>query len=242
MGCVFKSNLYTFLLSYTLIPILVSILLLAKFASLQKRTDEASIKVRNKIFSNFLVIPFLILHTISLKIFATFSCREYDDGSSKLMIDHSIDCNAPSHNFHKSYATLMICIFPVGVLLMQWLLLWKNKKELKGGQVEREKRMSKEEALRGAIEESEKNEEENPKVKSLNFLYGTYQLKYWYFEVLETLRKLSLTGYMVFFGPDSEAQVCVSLLISIFSLSVYNKKRPLIEKRITCSWRWLNGI
>ena len=51
-----------------------------------------------------------------------------------------------------------------------------------------------------AIEERERLEEENPTIKSLSFLYDAYEPKYYWFEVVETLRKLMLSGGLVIWG------------------------------------------
>ena len=51
-----------------------------------------------------------------------------------------------------------------------------------------------------AIEKRKRLEEENPTIKSLNFLYEAYEPKYYWFEVVETLRKLMLSGGLVIWG------------------------------------------
>ena len=51
-----------------------------------------------------------------------------------------------------------------------------------------------------AIEERERLEEENLHIKSLSFLYDAYEPKYYWFEVVETLRKLMLSGGLVIWG------------------------------------------
>ena len=49
--------------------------------------------------------------------------------------------------------------------------------------------MSEERVLKQALEERGMNEIEDPILKALSFLYDSYELKFWWFEVFETLRK-----------------------------------------------------
>ena len=77
-----------------------------------------------------------------------------------------------------------------------------------------------------ALQERAKNEDENPSLKSVRFLYENYQPKYWWFEAFETLRKLSLTGFLVFLAPGTGLQIVIAMTITIFSLVVYVKLEP----------------
>jgi hypothetical protein len=77
-----------------------------------------------------------------------------------------------------------------------------------------------------ALLERAKNEDENPSLKSMSFLYENYQPKYWWFEVFETLRKLSLTGFLVFLAPGTGLQIVIAIMITIFSLVVYVSLKP----------------
>ncbi|GMH49607.1 hypothetical protein TrRE_jg13279 [Triparma retinervis] len=89
--------------------------------------------------------------------------------------------------------------------------------------------MSEDRALKSALEEREANEEEHATLKALSFLYGSYEPKYWWFEVFETLRKLALTGFLVFLAPGTAAQVLFSLVMCINAMRVYSVKKPFIE-------------
>ena len=77
-----------------------------------------------------------------------------------------------------------------------------------------------------ALLERAKNEDKNPSLKSMRFLYENYQPKYWWFEVCETLRKLSLTGFLVFLAPGTGLQIVIAIMITMFSLVVYVKLEP----------------
>ena len=80
IGCVVPLSHYISLLFYTLVPILLSLILLGLYLKFAKK-DEASISLQNNLFEGFLVLSFLLLPNISIKIFSTFFCQDFDDGT-----------------------------------------------------------------------------------------------------------------------------------------------------------------
>ncbi|GMI40862.1 hypothetical protein TrCOL_g4331 [Triparma columacea] len=124
----------------------------------------------------------------------------------------------------------MVVVYPIGVPFLYWFLLYRRRHDLDGGQTEKEKSMSDESALKMALEERKNKEEEDPTLKALSFLYGSYEPKFWWFEVFETLRKLALTGFLVFLAPGTAAQVLFSLVMSFFAMRVYSDRQPFISE------------
>jgi hypothetical protein len=62
------------------------------------------------------------------------------------------------------------------------------------------------------------------------------------FEIFETLRKLALTGGLIVFDPGTPAQICISMLICLFSMRVYAEYQPFIEESVdilaeTAQWQ-----
>ena len=230
IGCVFSSTHYTLLLSYTLVPLSLSIFLVCWYNKLKKETDEKSISLRNKLFELFLALTFLLLPSVSVKIFTTFGCVDFDNGTSFLKVDFSLDCQSAEHSFYKAFAAFMVAVYPVGIPLMYFFLLFTKRQLLKAGQVENEDReMKRSTALKEALVKREENEGKDPALKALSFLYESYEPKYWWIEIFETMRKLSLTGFLVFIAPGTTAQVVVSLVMSMVSLFVYAITKPFID-------------
>lgn len=114
IGCVFSSTHYTLLLSYTLVPLSLSIFLVCWYNKLKKETDEKSISLRNKLFELFLALTFLLLPSVSVKIFTTFGCVDFDNGTSFLKVDFSLDCQSAEHTFYKAFC----CIY--GLCVPSW--------------------------------------------------------------------------------------------------------------------------
>ncbi|GMI40505.1 hypothetical protein TrCOL_g10999 [Triparma columacea] len=186
--------------------------------------------LKNALFEAFLAMTFLILPAVSIKIFTTFACHNFDDATSFLKSDYSINCKDPAHNFYSLYATGMILVYPIGIPLMYFVLLWRKRDLLEAGQTVKEESMSEEKALKLALEERKMNEIEDPTLKALSFLYGSYEPKFWWFEVFETLRKLALTGFLVFLAPGTAAQVLFSLIMCFFALVAYRDRRPFVSE------------
>ena len=72
-------------------------------------------------------------------------------------------------------------------------------------------------------------EEKHMQVKSISFLYSAYEPWCYYFEVIETVRKLFLTAGLIFFRPGTGSQIVFSLLISIASMRVYAHYKPFVK-------------
>ena len=57
----------------------------------------------------------------------TFSCEEFDDGSRYLKDDYSIDCDSQNHKDYEIYAFVCILIYPIGVPLFFFVVLYKYR-------------------------------------------------------------------------------------------------------------------
>ena len=171
VGCLTSASFYNSLLVYTGLPIIIA-LFLGVWSLLVSRQ-----KLKNAIFETFLAMTFLVLPSVSIKIFSTFSCHLFDDGTSRLKVDYNIDCNAEGHRLYQLYALGMIVVYPIGIPFMYWFLLYRRRHDLDGGQTEKEKSMSDESALKMALEERRNKEEEDPTLKALSFLYGSYEVR-----------------------------------------------------------------
>ena len=64
---------------------------------------------------------------VSTKIFDTYLCYNFDDGSSAMMLDQSISCSSERYRFAKTWATIMIPIYPIGTSR------WHLRSSLEGG-------------------------------------------------------------------------------------------------------------
>ncbi|GMI22709.1 hypothetical protein TeGR_g13157 [Tetraparma gracilis] len=227
VGCVAATNFHSSLVGYTLGPLVAfAAMLLLYWAKKGSKPEFA-----NRLFSYFLALTFLLLPSVSIKIFSTFACRIFDDGyGSFLKVDYSIDCASSSHAAFEAYALVMILVYPVGIPLMYFALLFRKRAMLDPGQLKFARELGSEEAgLKKAIEERKRLELGDPGLASLAFLYSSYEPRCWWYEVFETLRRLLLTGGLLFVSPGSAAQIAVSLMMSIASTRVLAGYKPFAD-------------
>ena len=78
-----------------------------------------------------IAILYLTLPTISTTVFKVFPCDDFDDERSMLRADYSISCLDSYRGFWVFYGWLMVFIFPVGVPLLYFRLLWTKRVDLK---------------------------------------------------------------------------------------------------------------
>jgi len=64
----------------------------------------------------------------------------------------------------------------------------------------------------------------------LSFLFSAYKPRVYWFEVVEVIRRLSLSGLLVLFGPGSTVQSAFSILICFGSIVVYSMYKPLKDE------------
>ena len=161
--------------------------------------DDAKRKARskNKIFEAFLAMTFAVLPSVSVKIFSTFACHDIENGEygSFLKVDYSIDCKAPGRSLYLAWACLMILVYPLGVPLMYFVLLWRKRHKLDPGQMALENENSQEDALQKALSLREKYEEEDPSLKSLSFLYSAYEPRMWWVSRSREAQNISFGGF-----------------------------------------------
>lgn len=69
----------------------------------------------------------------------------------------------------------------------------------------------------------------DPEIAHLLFLFVDYKPECFYFVVFECVRKLMLTGLIVFVHPGSASQIIVGLLISVTTHAVTSRVEPYAE-------------
>ena len=81
----------------------------------------------------------------------------------------------------------------------------------------------------------------NPVTSPYSSLFGAYKPDFWYWECIECVRRLSLTGLLVFMYPGSEKQVLLAMLICMFWIMVYLHVQPYLyhaHNKILISAQW----
>ena len=65
--------------------------------------------------------------------------------------------------------------------------------------------------------------------KEIRFLWRMYRAKFWYWEMIETLRRLLLTAVVSVVAPGDGGQIVFAVFVSVVSLKVYGTFNPMIS-------------
>ncbi|GMH69413.1 hypothetical protein TrLO_g2906 [Triparma laevis f. longispina] len=230
----FNSNFHYNMLAYTFVPFSIGVLMVVALNVLKRRSSDALKQLANKIFGTFPALSFVILPSISIKVFSNFACHEFDGGyESYLKVEYIIDCDGIEHKVFSVYAFTCVAVFPIRTPLMYFLLLRRERDLLDPRQENFSFQLgSNEEGLKKALEERAKLEETNPSVKRLEFLYKNYEPMNYNFEVFETLRKLILTGGLILMKLETGAQIIAAMLMCLGTMRVYAAEKPFIHHKI----------
>ena len=119
---------------------------------------------------------------------------------------------------------------PIGVPLMYYFLLHRLKNLIDLGQKRPSFELGEEAGLQAALVERERQEEENEDLQGVSFLYGSFEPMFWWFEILDTIRKLVLTGGLIFLGPGTTEQIAISMIICLAALRIFSGFKPFIKE------------
>ena len=97
----------------------------------------------------------------------------------------------------------MVFLYPVGVTSFYFWLLYDKRKLI-------QKRKSK-----------DLSKEDRKSIESLEFLFKSYEPRYWYWEVVETIRRVFMTGILVLFRQGSALQMVIAFIISVLFTKLY---------------------
>ncbi|KAJ8611276.1 hypothetical protein CTAYLR_004144 [Chrysophaeum taylorii] len=256
LECVVKKwNFYKVLYTSTIIPLILTALLvfytLARIG-MKWRCEIMSKQARmifNKAIFLWLLMTFLIFPSISTTCFQFFSCEKFRtdlDGRTNLkvlQVDYSISCDSPSYKATEVYAIIALFVYPVGIPCIYFCLLWRHRTsinpELQKVDLFAHLTLSDEDkafvltAKRelGFVKQMIKVQQRSrdKEIEHLSFLWEEYEPRAYMFSVFECVRKLALSGILVFLYPGSSTQIAFGALFSLVSAKVYSHSKPFVE-------------
>jgi hypothetical protein len=229
LRCLAKINFYERLLLTTLSPIAAAAILRLIYmcidcnhpvqeSSSHQRVGSRTTRLtalKEKLYLVFLAMTFLIYSTVSTAVFQTFACDRTDDDvhtnvtTTYLRADYSIQCGTLKHDLYRYYAYLMIAVYPLGIPVMySWLLHTTKEYHNSAGT---------------AIDDQRKH---IPELKPTKFLWESYSKGFYYWEVIECVRRLLLTGAVVFIVPGTAAQAAIACVMAVFTMGVAQYYKP----------------
>jgi hypothetical protein len=143
---------------------------------------------------------FLLYPVVSQTIFQMFMCQELNTGEAMLAADFQVQCDTDKHALFTNLGIIAVLIYPLGIPLAIFFMLWRHRVDL-------------------AKEDHAKRDQFDP-------LVGDYRLGAWYWEALEMLRKIILTGLMIFWARGSIGQLAAGIVVSALFLVASVNVRP----------------
>jgi hypothetical protein len=132
-------------------------------------------------------------------IFSMFDCIEID-GQEYLRSDLSIECDAPAHKSAEAFAVLMVLVFPLGLPVLYFGMLWHHRDRLFG--------------------------EDKASMSFLAFFYREYSPRFYYWEAIECIRKCIVMGFASFFRPGTLMQLVAVMILTVFYIMVLVHCKP----------------
>ena len=141
-----------------------------------------------------------------------------------LQADHSISCESPAYEKWKGYAWVMVLVYPIGIPLLYLCELLYHRKAI-NPDVDAEASLPQEELQQRKMEVRDGD----ASIRHLDFLFAEYEPRCYLFVVFECLRRLMLTGLLIFVYAGSLTQITVGLLLAYLSYAVMSSYSPYIE-------------
>ncbi|CAB1104673.1 unnamed protein product [Ectocarpus sp. CCAP 1310/34] len=174
-----------------------------------------------------LIVLYLVYTQISTVVFQTFACEHLPEiGKRYLRADFGIECDTQRHTLYKAYAGVMMCIYPLGIPAVFLYFLLRQRSRINPPTDEA---LKKRRGGRHVVERKMTVRDKDQSIAPTSFLWNAYFPKCYYYEVFECIRRLLLTGILVFLVPDTPGQVAFSCIFAILSLMVFELLRPHVN-------------
>lgn len=221
-SCIVQNDFYDHLLVATLAPVVALVLLAGSYIVAIKRNINSASAIRtvlHKHQSAVLHLALFVYSPSSYKIFQTFACDELDDGHSYLRADYNQVCDTRRHSWYKAYAIVMIGVYPVGIATGFAILLGRHRRELvKSGRDEQEHLLP------------------------LHGIWAAYKPSRYYYEVLECVRRISMTSIAALLLPNTREQLAIVLLLAVVFVFISEAISPFEMGVDMNLYRWGNGV
>lgn len=198
--CWVDTDFYDTLLGTTIGPLIAAGLVLLSYMVRSKNCPTTDQDRRSRIdrrHASFVyLISFLVYSTTSSTIFRTFACDDIDDGTSFLRADHSVQCFTDRHRVYMAYAGIMCLVYPFGIPFCYAAILYRSRAAL------------------------------GTDASELAALWAPYRRDVYYYEVIECLRRVTLSGIVVFILPNTAGQVMTTFILSLAFFAVFMALDP----------------
>ena len=179
----------------------------------------------NDMIGSVSLVLFLLYPSISAKTFELFECRDLGDGTRLHKLDYALDCESDTYAGYEAFASLMIAMYPVGIPAIFALMTFRRKVKL---DVEVNEDATEYRHGSGAWHAVDGDEDKLSDVlevqHQMDFLCGSYERRFFWWELVEYGRKFLLTGALIFVEQESVSQTFIGMSISFFFFAVHRRR------------------
>jgi hypothetical protein len=163
------------------------------------------------------MITFIFYPTLSLSQFNLLVCEEYEGGTIRLLkADLSIDCDEDEdYQLFRSLNIVFIVVTQTTPLLYLGLLY--RVRHLLHPQSKR--------SPQAQLRDRQKREEAEPELRPITFLFKHYSLDLWYFETVESYRRVAFISLLALMPNKILAGFC-GIFMAMASAFLYDRAQP----------------
>jgi hypothetical protein len=210
------------------------------------------------LFLTYLVLPYVATTIFQTFLCTDVGSRNEDSDAHDryLTADMRISCDSDYYRSGVGYAAVMALLYVGGIPLMYALLLYRSRHEIAGrftAPPATEGITAPLDTIAAAKAEDEhvcvsraagdvEEKHEGPvnylekridpaalQARMISFLYEAYEPQFWYWEVVETTRRLVLTAVLSVCGAGTGGQAVLALLLALLYIKLVGYYRPYLE-------------
>jgi hypothetical protein len=206
------------------------------------RVDSDSIQQlraerRRTFVGSVFFVAMLLYPQLSASILSALRCRRLGEESYLLEADYSVDCTSARYSEYRSLALVLVIIVPIGfpltllsALMYQWRQSKRRWNEADCDSDELRQSLSIESEVGGDLDVESLTEYHRKRAEeSFGFCTEDYRPECFWFEPVDLLRKLALSGLLQFVHRGTAAQCFCGSTIAFASFGVQQWLRPYRE-------------
>jgi hypothetical protein len=159
------------------------------------------------------------------------SLNDVSDGQDRYMtVDLSVSCSSDKYYFGKVWAIISIFVYPIGIPLYYFYVLYDAREDIKC----RSDLLLTSSSLPSLPSSRSSGinafiSRRVQRLQPIKLLFEAYKPELWYWEVVETGRRLMLTGVLVLIAQGSAVQIIVGMALALFYLKLYDSWQPYTD-------------
>jgi hypothetical protein len=223
-GCSISYDYVDVLLATTIGPIVIALMIWIAsavesywYVSGRDTKEGRGEETQTRYYQYFLYLTYLVLPSVTVEIFGMFPCQIVDaieEDQYYLRNDLSISCSSERYTTGVTIAAIMIVVYPFGIPLMYWWQLFRYR-----------------DLIRHRLDGNCGGRLKDVAAK-YGFLYESYEPRFWYWESVEAIRRIVLTGVVSVLSPLSSTQSVFGMILALIYIGLYGQLKPYEDDNV----------